>query len=364
MTLLFLCGGSYVSGMEIIELGIMRGLAARGHHVHALVSGWNDGDFIGRLDAAGIPHTVAFLGKITVRRPVWMLDTIRHLPGARRAVRQLVADLRPDAAVLCNRDSVPLLAGLFDGVSTVFHLHEPMAPRWIRRLDRRVGSFFAVSEFIRDRIIGSGVAPGRVQTVYNGVGQAAPAPASGDPPAVGICGQVGTWKGHDDLVDALALVARRDVPFRLRIYGRADGAYSSALRARIDVAGLTDQTEWMGFERDIERMYGGIDILAVPSRSEDPFPTTILEAGARAILTVGTLRGGIPEMIVDGETGLLVPPEDPAALAAALAALLTDADRRRVMGRAARARVEAAFLTDHMVSRFERAALNVVATEE
>jgi glycosyltransferase involved in cell wall biosynthesis len=364
LTLLFACGASYVSGMEVVELSVMRGLAARGHRVHALVNGWNDGDFIGRLEAAGIPYTVAFLGKVTARRPDWMLDTLRHLPRARRDVRQLLRDLQPDLVVLCNRDPVLLLVGLLRSVPTVFHLHEPMAPTWVRRLSRRVDGFIAVSGFIRDRVVASGVATGRVRVVHNGVDRAAPAPAAGAPPVVGVCGQVGAWKGHDDLVAALAVVASRDLPFRLRIYGKGDDLYTAALRARIAGAGLAEQTEWMGFERDPDRMYAGIDVLAAPSRFEEPFGMTLIEAGVRGLPAVATRVGGMPEVVADGETGLLVPSEAPAALADALAALLADADRRRAMGRAARARVEAAFLTDHTVSRFERAVLDVVAAGE
>jgi glycosyltransferase involved in cell wall biosynthesis len=357
MTLLFLCGGSYVSGMEVVELAVMRGLAARGYGVHAVVSGWNDGDFIGRLDAAGIPYTVAFTGKIALRRPAWMADTLRHLPGARRAVRCLVRDLHPDLVVACNRDALVLLAGVFGRVPVVYHTHELLSAAWTARVARRAGRFVAVSAFVRDRLVADGVAADRVDVVHNGVGQARPCTGArrDGPPVVGICGQVGAWKGHDDLVDALALLAGRGVPFRLRVYGSGDPAYVAALRDRIDGQNLAGHVEWMGFERDPDRMYAGLDVLAVPSRFEEPFGMTLAEAGARGLPSVATRVGGIPEVVVDGATGLLVPPEAPAALADALGALLTDPARRDELGGAARGRVEAYFLTEHMVERFEAA---------
>lgn len=356
MTLLFSCGGSYVSGMEIVELAVMRGLAARGHRVHALVSGWNDGDFIGRLEAAGIPHTVGFTGKITLRRPAWMLDTLRHLPGARRTVRRLVRDLQPDVVVACNRDALVLLAGVWGGAPVVYHTHEVMAPAWTARVARLADRFVAVSTFVADRLAEAGVSRERIDVVWNGVDPAEPArPSDGHTPVVGICGQIGAWKGHDELLDALGLVAARGVAFRLRVFGTGDAAYTAALHERAAALGIAAWIEWMGFERDTDRMYARLDVLAVPSRIDDSFPTTILEASARGLPTVGTRRGGIPEMIADGETGLLVSSEAPGALADALAALLTDAGRRRAMGEAARARVDSRFLTHHMVDRFEAA---------
>jgi glycosyltransferase involved in cell wall biosynthesis len=357
MTLLFLCGGSYVSGMEVVELAVMRGLAARGHRVHAVVSGWNDGDFIGRLDAAGVPHTVAFTGKIALRRPAWMADTLRHLPGARRAVRRLVRDLRPDLVVACNRDALVLLAGVFGRVPVVYHTHELLSPTWTARVARRAGRFVAVSAFVRDRLVADGVAADRVDVVHNGVDHAGPRadPRRDGPPVVGICGQVGAWKGHDDLVDALALLSARGLPFRLRIYGSGDAAYVAELHDRIDRHGLTGHVEWMGFERDPDRMYAGLDVLAVPSRVEETFGMTLAEAGARGLPAVAARVGGIPEVVVDGVTGLLVPPEAPGALADALEGLLADPARRDEMGGAARERVEAYFLTEHMVDRFEAA---------
>ena len=354
MTVLFACGGSYVSGLEIVELAVMRGLATRGHRVHALVSGWNDGDFIGRLRAAGIPHTVAFTGKISLRRPAWMLDTLRHLPGARQTVRRLVGRLRPDVVVACNRDAVILLAGVWGRAPVVFHVHELMAPAWTARVARRVRGFVAVSEFVAERLVADGVARERVRVVHNGV---EPAPGVDRPaeavPVGGICGQIGAWKGHDDLVDALALVAARGVPFRLHVYGRGDEGYVAALKARVEAVGLAGQVEWRGFEPDPDRMYAGIDVLTIPSRFEEPFGLTAAEAGIRAIPVVATRRGGLPEIVADGATGRLVAPEAPAALADAIASVLTDADRRRAMGAAARARVESRFLTGHMVDRFE-----------
>jgi glycosyltransferase involved in cell wall biosynthesis len=364
MTYLFVCGGSYVSGMEIVELAIMRGLAARGRRVHVLVNGWNDGDFPARLEAAGIPYTVAFTGKLTVspRRLDWMADTLRHWPGARRTVRALIARLEPDVVVVCNRDSLVLLAGLFSNALVAYHVHEAAAPtamarRWTRVLRRLADRFLAVSEFVRRRLIETGVPPGQISVVMNGVALPEPAPSVFEPservPVVGICGQVGPWKGHDDLLEALGQVRERGIPFEFRIYGRGDDRYVETLRARIQE--LDIPARWMGFEADRDRMYAALDVLAVPSRIEETFGMTAAEAGAYGLPVAATRTGGLLEVVVHGETGLLVPPGDPDALADALATLLTNHAYREQLGQAARSRVLTQFQEEHMVDRFEAA---------
>lgn len=365
MTYLFVCGGSYVSGMEIVELAIMRGLAERGARVHCIVSGWNDGVFIERLERAGIPHTVAFVGKLTfgLKRLDWTADTFRHVRGARYTVRAVANELKPDIVIVCNRDALLLLCGVFGKAPVVFHVHE--APdlsgrsRLLYRLVRRsVDAFFTVSAFVRDRTVALGVSNSRVYVVRNGVEPrscASHVPCKKSCPVVGICGQIGEWKGHSDLVEAMGILARRGVQGELRVYGVGDDEYVGSLRHQANALGIGDRIRWMGFEPDPDRMYAGLDVVVVPSRSGDPFPTTVLEASARGLPVVGTRRGGIPEMIVDGETGYLVEGEDPSALADALEDLLSSPSRRRVFGTAAKERVEQEYLTSHMVSRFERA---------
>lgn len=354
MTVLVQCSGSYVSGMEIVELAVLRGLAARGHRVHALVSGWNNGDFIARLEAAQIPYTPVFSGKLTLRQPSWTLNTLRHLPGARRTARKLTRDLQADVVVACNRDPVLGLAGAFGDVPVLYHVHTPLDPRWAARLGRVVDRFMAVSGFVRSRVLAGGIAPDRVDVVHNGVEPADRAPRrNATASVIGICGQVGAWKGHDDLLGALGRVAARGVPFELRVFGTGADAYVQALQAQAERDGIASHVRWMGFERDPDRMYADLDVLAMPSRFEEPFGMTLAEAGIRGIPAVATRVGGIPEVVVDGETGLLVPKEAPEALADALLSLLDDPGRRRVMGEAARERVRTQFLTEHMIDGVE-----------
>ena len=91
----------------------------------------------------------------------------------------------------------------------------------------------------------------------------------------------------------------------------------------------------LGFQSDLAGLLGAADAVAVPSTRPDPFPNAALEAAAAGVPVVAAAHGGLPEMLRDGETGLLVEPGDPAALARALRSLADDPDRARRLGAAA-----------------------------
>jgi glycosyltransferase involved in cell wall biosynthesis len=103
-----------------------------------------------------------------------------------------------------------------------------------------------------------------------------------------------------------------------------------------------------GFVEDVSQVYGAADVIAVPSKQPDPLPNAALEAAASGCCVVASAHGGLPEILRDGETGLLVAPNDPAALAAAIAG----ADRAR-LGAAAAADVAQRFAPGRMLSEIQ-----------
>jgi glycosyltransferase involved in cell wall biosynthesis len=103
---------------------------------------------------------------------------------------------------------------------------------------------------------------------------------------------------------------------------------------------------------DVAALLSGLDVLAMPSRREE-WGVAAAEASASGLAVVATRVGGIPEIVADGETGLLVPPEDPAALAKALERLIADPGLRSRLGRAGRRRIEELFRWERCVDRME-----------
>src|SRR5438045_3209558 len=151
-------------------------------------------------------------------------------------------------------------------------------------------------------------APEKVHVVYNGID---PIMAQGDAsqrpiPTIGIVGQIGEWKGHDDLIQAIAIAKRKGTVLHAHIFGDGEQAYVTALKAKAAVLGVDGLITWRGYVRDHDAIYSEIDICVVPSRIAEGFGLTAVEAGLRRIPVVATRRGALPEIVVDNETGFLI----------------------------------------------------------
>lgn len=362
MRIQFVCGAGTIFGKEIITLSLMEGLAARGHEVACLTSTWGDRSFTRRLEASGIAYArlpVGFISKSLSWSAVRMtLHQLAKLPGLWRGYRRQLREFKPDVVVHTNFHHVFLLYPLLDARRDFFHVHDPFQPtsfyrRLFRRLNRRLAAFIGVSEFIRSLIIGLGVPRENVFAVLNGievrkgVEAEAPAPESEFPRTnggstsngvirIGIVGQVGEWKGHDDFVEAARSLKACNLPFACSIFGRGEEDYVESLKAKISRYDLQQQITWAGFVHDPGEIFRRTDICVVPSRSNDPCPTVAIEAAHFGVPVVASRRGGLPELVRDGKTGYLVDAERPEQLTEKLKLLIEDEKLRRRMATAAR----------------------------
>ncbi len=160
---------------------------------------------------------------------------------------------------------------------------------------------------------------------------------------VSLVGEVGWRKGQAVLLDAVAKLradgATRDAVFLIA----GEGSGRVDLEARAQALGLVDGTvRFLGFRADVPDLLADTDLLLLPS-FEEGFPNSLLEGMALGLPVISTPVDGIPELVVDGVTGVLTPPGDAAGLAAAIGSLLGDAGRRRALGEAGRARARDAF---------------------
>jgi glycosyltransferase involved in cell wall biosynthesis len=158
-------------------------------------------------------------------------------------------------------------------------------------------------------------------------------------------------KGHDVLIDAAPgiLAARPDAEFLIA----GSGPMAADLAARAANKGVADRFWFLGHCDNVPGLLAESDLFVLPSRSE-ALPNALIEAMAAGLPVVATSVGGIPDLIASGVTGLIVPPNDPVALARAIVHLLNQADHAAVLGQAARARVQRDYAFSRMVASVEQ----------
>jgi glycosyltransferase involved in cell wall biosynthesis len=191
---------------------------------------------------------------------------------------------------------------------------------------------------------GLAIAPHRAERTAARAALGLPADAS----VVAVLGRISGWKGQDVAIRALAQL---DADWMLLIAGqpwRGEDRHLRELLALARVQGVEDRVVHAGFVGDVDQVYGAADVIAVPSKQPDPLPNAALEAAAAGCCVVASDHGGLPEILRDGETGLLVPPNDPVALAQAIAG----ADRER-LGAAAAADVAHRFSPQRMLGEIQ-----------
>jgi sugar transferase (PEP-CTERM/EpsH1 system associated) len=293
--------------------------------------------------------------------PVTALEQPEGLrPGlALRLVRRL---RRWQADVVHTHDDRAHLYGTFAGrlarVSRIVHTRHGRSPQLSRRQKmlvsaaaRWIDHFVCVSEDCARLAVEQGVRADRVRTICNGIDvqRFAYTGPQANGPAV-IVARLSPEKDIDTLLRAAALVVAQDAAFRLEIAG--DGPCREALRQTCAELGLEGHVRFLGQVRDVPGLLARASLFVLSSVSEG-ISLTLLEAMACGLPLVATRVGGNSEVIADGETGFLVPPQNPPALADALLRLHRDPGLGARLGQAGRSRVEARFDVRRMVAQYE-----------
>ena len=216
-----------------------------------------------------------------------------------------------------------------------------------RGVYRRVAAFVAPSRYLRDRMRDGGL-PGRIAVLPNPVAPAPARPAPPDTPRFAYVGRLVGEKGLDVLLDA---AGRSGLP--VDVYG--DGRLAGPLRDRVAAGRLPVTLHGRLAPADVPAALHRATAAVLPALWPENCPLSLLEAAACAVPALASHVGGIPEIVADGTTGVLVPPGDPAALAAAMTGLT--AARSAELGAAARERAR----RDHSPERYTAALLDVLA---
>ena len=165
---------------------------------------------------------------------------------------------------------------------------------------------------------------------------------------VGIVATLRSWKGHRYLVEALA-----GLPESVALVIVGDGPQRASLEAAVDKLGLRPRTTFAGNQRDVVPWLQALDIFALPSYANEGVPQALLQAMLVGLPCVTTAAGSIPELALDGQTALVVPPEEVLPLRQAIQRLIGDLELRKRLGAAARKHCEAGFSYERMLERME-----------
>lgn len=318
------------------------------------------GPFVEHLRAAGVAVTV-----LRVPGPLARYGG----PGARPALgaagahlpvwRQLARHLTGRADVVHADDHRGMLlagpAARLAGVPVVWHLHYVQRAPALTAVCRALASRIVACSVATARDT-PGVDPARVTVVPNALdprfATAPPAGPRADPPFIVTAGRLHPDKGLDVAIDALAL-ARREVPdLRLVVLGDATPGwehYPAELRRRAAARGVGDAVELAGYTARPELRWAGAGAYVQASRHE-PFGIAVAEAMAVGLPVVVSDAGGLPELVLGGRLGLVVPAGDAAALAAAVVRLVTDTALAERLATAARAHALATWTPERLAA--------------
>lgn len=303
-----------------------------------------------------LPHVWADLNRILQAQPVHIL----HIFGTRaNLLGRLAARRTPHTRVVCGQRSIgngrPWLPWM-----------ERLSQRWVHRY---ISNSHAGARWLQNQ---ANIPSHKIRTIHSGLDptpfmQATPGqlrPSLGIPahqPIIASIGNLRKIKDQETLLKAAKQLQDQGHPFHLLLVG--EGQQQKPLAALCQQLNLQQRTHFLGRRTDVSAILAAATLKVLSSRAEG-LPAAILEAMAAALPVVATAVGGVPELVQHQQTGLLVPPANPTALAQAIAHLLAQPDLAQTYGQAGQKRVQQAFVLAHKVAELAQAYQTLLSTSQ
>jgi glycosyltransferase involved in cell wall biosynthesis len=314
---------------------------------------------------------------VPLRVPRWRHGlSLPLLPLFLTRLRRVLVPTDVDLVHVNNYRSAPFgqFVSRWAGVPCVCHVREMITVKAVRQYRLcSSNALIAVAEAVGHALLAGGIPADRITVVRSGIRpHDAPPEAetvvlrgrlgiSPHDPVLGVVAHILPHKGYDDLVQALALLQEQVPTLKCLVVGRAPRrSYLQELLQLAERLSVRGRLIVVGFQEDVAPFLHAMDVFVLPSRTEG-LPITILEAMAAGKPVVATTAGGIPEVVRDGETGLLVPPGDPDRLAEAVMQLLEGPALAKAMGQAGRKRVTSVFTLEGEAEQTARVYRKVLA---
>jgi glycosyltransferase involved in cell wall biosynthesis len=372
--ILFVDQSGAPGGAELVLLSLAQHMGAQ-----CRVVIMSNGEFPDLLAKAQIAHTVVPLPSAvhTVRRESGVGASLFALPGAIFATFRLIGMAADAQIVYANTQKAFMTAAIAAWIARrpiIWHLHDILSEAHFSRFlttvvvwlsNRLAARIIANSQATADALIAAGGDPKRIEVIWNGIdsrpfdavtqaGSSAlrASLGIGGVPLVGLFGRIAPWKGQHVLVEALrelpgihALIVGQE------LYGEHE--YGSALRRKVTECDLADRVHFLGFRTDVPLLMRTVDVVVHTSTAPEPFGRVIVEGMMAGRPVVATAGGGPEEIIENGVSGIIVPPNDSRALAEAIRAVLEPSARRDRMVAAAQSRAHRLFSLDSMLEQVD-----------
>jgi glycosyltransferase involved in cell wall biosynthesis len=337
---------SRMSGAEMQLVRMTPHMTARGHVVETLV----------KTGSPAIPE-MHRLGLETSSMRISGKLNLAAIPMLARAARRHRADL-----IQSTLSTASWWSGWLErlgGPPSIGHVQGFTSALW----HRQQSHLLAVSHAVKRHLVNQGIDPERFTVLHNAISPddffatrdpllvRAELGADSDTPVVGTFAHLSRKKGYCDLFDAMPVVLRQLPKTQFWIVG--EGKLWEELHQVAEQTGVMSNVRFLGFRRDVANLMNAIDVMALPSKRE-PCALVYVEAALSRKPSIGCRSGGAPESIAEGESGLLVPVGDGAAVAESLLTLLTNRDHAARMGRAAYDRAVGIFGWDRFIHTLER----------
>ncbi|MBI2843798.1 MAG: glycosyltransferase family 4 protein [Armatimonadetes bacterium] len=348
---------SKLSGAEIYASDLSRGLMERGSRVVVLTK--NVPLVVEKMRRSGLDvRTGGIGGKLNI------ISVLRLLRLVRKERIDIINSHLSTAGLISS------VAGRLAGVPVVATVHALNTATCFRLAHRVI----AVSNAVKKHVVGQGIPAERISVIYPGVDMAAFSRNGnadsirrelGIPPGAPVVGMVAHLtrkKGHHVLLPAVEKVLSSRPECRFLIVGT--GPLDFALRVTTKRKGLGENVVFTGFRKDIRDVIESMDVVVLPSISGEGLPVSLIQAMSLSKPVVGSRLSGIPEIVEEDKTGLLVTPGDHNELAQAIMRLVGDDNLRNQMGSAARERAQRLFSLQNCVDHTWRLYTQVIENKE
>ena len=384
---LFLDHTATLGGGELALLQIVANLDKNRYQPTVVL--FSEGKLVARLEEAGIETQVMPLNSEVTEtrkdsispRSLLKVHTVKETLAFAFRLAQFIRKNNFDFVYTnsLKSDIIGGLAARLAGRPVIWHIRDRIDEDYLPL--PVVRTFRALCRLVPDYVLANSDATmqtlrlprqGRAATVYSGIDAAhcvVPDAVRGDvtapvapqrpptAPRIGLVGRISPWKGQHIFLQSAAQILKQFPDAKFQIVGAAlfdEKGYEKEVRQMVCSLGLCDAVEFTGFRSDVPELMANLDILVHASTSGEPFGQVVVQGMAAGKPVVATNGGGIPEIVVDGLTGLLVPMSDADSMAAAISHLIREPALARQMGLMGRQRVLEQFTIDHTIFKVEQ----------